>query len=79
MPAIICPNKNDPAWKRLVAEIGENRSYIAFFRNDNAIPDVATARALLFRKSPMPLAPLTPKQTPSKSQKPKVPVPKSHN
>jgi hypothetical protein len=44
---IICPNKNDPAWIRLVAEIGEARSFIAFFRNGNLIPDVLMARQLL--------------------------------
>lgn len=45
--AIACPNKNDPAWKKLVAEIGEERSYIAFFRNGDVIPDAATARWIL--------------------------------
>ena len=51
--AIICPNKNDPAWKKLVAglgggERGEARAYIAFFRNGDEIPNVKTALALLF-------------------------------
>jgi hypothetical protein len=46
-PEIICPNKNDPAWKSLVNAIGEVRSYIAFFRNGNIIPDAAKARQLL--------------------------------
>ena len=50
--SIICPNKNDPAWKTLVQAIGEDRSYLAFFRNGDVIPDVVTARALLFGKSP---------------------------
>jgi hypothetical protein len=44
---IICPNKNDPAWKTLVKAIGEVRSFIAFFRNGNAIPDATKARQLL--------------------------------
>jgi hypothetical protein len=44
---IICPNKNDPAWKSLVNAIGEVRSYIAFFRNGNLIPDATKARQLL--------------------------------
>lgn len=62
MPAIICPNKNDPAWKKLVADLGggkrgEAKAYIAFFRNGDKIPNVETARALLFRKAPMPTAP----------------------
>jgi hypothetical protein len=46
---IVCPNKNDPAWMRLVAEIGETRSFIAFFRNGDVIPDTATARRILTR------------------------------
>jgi len=44
---IICPNKNDPAWKTLVKAIGEVRSYIAFFRNGNVIPDATKAQQLL--------------------------------
>jgi hypothetical protein len=44
---IICPNKNDPAWKTLVNAIGETYSYIAFFRNGNVIPDATKARQLL--------------------------------
>jgi hypothetical protein len=45
--AFVCPNKNNPAWMRLVAEIGETRSFIAFFRNGDVIPDTATARRIL--------------------------------
>jgi hypothetical protein len=62
--AIVCPNKNDPAWKKLVAEIGEERSYIAFFRNGDVIPDAATARQVLKikpeagREPTMPTAPV---------------------
>jgi hypothetical protein len=44
---IICPNKNDPSWKPLVKAIGEVRSYVAFFRTGNVIPDPTTARLLL--------------------------------
>jgi hypothetical protein len=44
---IICPNKNDPAWKTLVNAIGETYSFIAFFRNGNLIPDTTKARQLL--------------------------------
>ena len=44
---IVCPNKNDPAWKTLVDAIGEPRAYLTFFRNHNVIPDVTTARAIL--------------------------------
>jgi hypothetical protein len=90
--SIICPNKNDPAWKRLVAEIGEDRAYIAFFRNGDVIPDVVTARALLFRKSPTLPAPepetkpaatpspapkFAPEQTLAKSKLVKATVPKA--
>ena len=89
---IICPNKNDPAWKTLVQAIGEDRSYLAFFRNGDVIPDVVTARALLFGKSPTLPAPeletkptaapspapkLAPEQTLAKSKKPKATVPKA--
>jgi len=62
--AIVCPNKNDSAWKNLVAEIGEVRSFIAFFRNGDVIPDAATARQLLNikpeagRKPPPPATPV---------------------
>ncbi len=48
---IVCPNKSDPAWKKLVTEIGEAPAYIAFFRNGDSIPDVATARAILGLKA----------------------------
>jgi hypothetical protein len=58
---ISCPNKNDPAWEILVNAIGEVRSYIAFFRNENVIPDPTRARQLLkigpdARPNPPPLA-----------------------
>jgi hypothetical protein len=75
MPAIICPNKNDPAWKRLVEAIGEDRSYLAFFRNGNVIPDVATGRAKLGIKQTA-LA-RSPERPLSKSKKQKATVPKS--
>jgi hypothetical protein len=71
---ITCPNKNDPAWKRLVQAIGEAPAYISFFRNSNRIPDPATARAILGMKA---IKPLSPKQTLSKSKKPKASVPKA--
>ena len=74
MFTVICPNKNDPAWKRLVEAIGEDCSYLAFFRNGDVIPDPATAWGLLGVKA---IAPLTPKQTFSKSKKPKAPVSKA--
>jgi hypothetical protein len=48
---IVCPNKSDPAWKKLVAQIGEPRAFLAFFRNGNFIPDVATAWKLLSPKN----------------------------
>jgi hypothetical protein len=84
---IVCPNKNDPAWKTLVEAIGEDLAYLSFFRNDDVIPDVATARTILGLKEPVeaakpPVAPasrpavLAPKQTPSKSKKPRVTTPK---
>lgn len=44
---IVCPNKNDLAWEKLV-ELGDERlCYIAFFRNGEVIPDAATARQIL--------------------------------
>jgi hypothetical protein len=57
MVKINCPNKNDPGWKRLVADLGggergEARAYVAFFRNGDKIPNVETALSLLFRKPP---------------------------
>jgi hypothetical protein len=64
--AIVCPNKNDPAWKRLVVEIGEDRAFIAFFRNSDVIPDAATARQLLNIKPEAgrkPSPPATPVET----------------
>ena len=84
---IVCPNKNDPAWKILVNGIGEDLAYLSFFRNHDVIPDVATARAILGLKEPVeaakpPRAPeprsttLTPEHTVSKSRKPKVTAPK---
>ncbi|MGD1089432.1 MAG: hypothetical protein ABR955_12010 [Verrucomicrobiota bacterium] len=72
---IVCPNKNDPAWKKLVKELGDERyAYISFFRNNNVIPDVGRARAILGLKA---AAPLMAKQTLSKSKKPKATVPKT--
>jgi len=73
MIKIVCPNKKDLAWKTLVQAIGEDCSYLAFFRNGNVIPDPVKARAILGMKA---AAPLTPKQSRSKSKKPKVRVPK---
>ena len=70
---IVCPNKKDPAWKKLVEAIGEAPAYISFFRNGDQIPDPATARAILGMKDTKPLAP---KRTPSKPKKPKAPVSK---
>ena len=74
MIKVICPNKTLPEWKRLVADIGEAPAYLVFFRNGNVIPDPATARAILGMKT---AAPLTPKQTLSKSKKPKASAPKA--
>jgi hypothetical protein len=71
---IVCPNKKDPAWKKLVEAIGEAPAYISFFRNANQIPDPAKARMLLGMKA---AAPLTPKQSHSKSKKSKAPVSKA--
>jgi hypothetical protein len=34
---IVCPNKNDPAWKTLVDAIGEDLAYLSFFRNHDVI------------------------------------------
>lgn len=74
MIKIICPNKKDLAWKTLVQAIGEAPAYISFFRNGNQIPDPAKARAILGLKA---TEPFTPKQSHSKSKKPKAPVPKA--
>jgi|GEM_PF-4065790 hypothetical protein len=74
MLKIICPNKKDPAWEKLVQAIGEAPAYISFFRNGNQIPDPATARAILGMKA---AEPLKPKQSRSKSKKPKAPAPKA--
>ncbi|MGD0349924.1 MAG: hypothetical protein ABSB84_06370 [Verrucomicrobiota bacterium] len=84
---IVCPNKNDPAWKTLVDAIGEPRAYLTFFRNHNVIPDVVTARAILGLKETVEIAQppsvpepkssaLTLEQAPSKSKKPKATAPK---
>jgi hypothetical protein len=83
---IVCPNKNDPAWKILVDAIGEDLAYLSFFRNHDVIPDVAKARAILELKEPVETAKssrvpesrprsLTPEQILSKSKKPKATVP----
>jgi hypothetical protein len=74
MIKLICPRKNDPAWKLLVEAIGEAPAFLAFFRNGNVIPDPVAARAILGMKA---AAPFTPKRTLYKSKKPKVPVPKA--
>lgn len=74
MIKIICPNKKDPAWKKLVEAIGEAPAYIVFFRNQNTIPDPAAALAILGMKAD---APPAPKQTLSKSKKPKASAPKA--
>ena len=50
---IVCPNKNDPAWKTLVDAIGEDLAYLSFFRNHDVIPAVPTARAILGLKEPV--------------------------
>ena len=84
---IVCPNKNDPAWKILVNGIGEDLAYLSFFRNHDVIPDIATARAILGLKEPVAAAKssgapeprppaVTPEHTLSKSRKPKVTTPK---
>ena len=85
---IVCPNKNDPAWKALVNAIGEPRAYLTFFRNHNVIPDVTTARAILGLNAtvkvvqpsntpkPKPTA-LTPERSFSKPKKPTMIAPKN--
>jgi hypothetical protein len=74
--SIICPNKNDPAWKLLVAELADEAlAYISFFRNGDVIPDVATARAKLGIKQTAPVP--SPKRPLSKSKKPKATAPKA--
>lgn len=74
MIKIICPNKTLPEWKRLVADIGEAPAFLAFFRNQNTIPDPATARAILGMKVAKSLAPKKPLH---ESKKPKASVPKA--
>ena len=62
---IICPNKNDPAWKTLVKAIGEVRSYVAFL-DRKSTPDAARARQLLKIKQeagPKPNPPAAPVET----------------
>ena len=49
---IVCPNKNDPAWKQLVEAIGEPRAYLSFFRNHDLIPSIEVARTLLGEAAP---------------------------
>jgi hypothetical protein len=44
---IVCPNKSAATWKRLVGFIGEPRSYVAFFRNNNTLPDLENSIRLL--------------------------------
>jgi hypothetical protein len=44
---ILCPPKNE-AWKSLVDSLGDERhAYVAFFRNGDKLPDLATATKLL--------------------------------
>jgi len=40
----VCPNKNDPAWKELVAELGDDKAKLAFFRNGGEIPTLDQAK-----------------------------------
>src|SRR5580700_4294070 len=48
MPAaIVCPPKNDPAWKKLVEAVGENPAYVAFFRAGHEIPTPEAAKVHL--------------------------------
>lgn len=76
IPQILCPNKSLPEWRQLVDALGDEQlAYLSFFRNNNQIPDVATARAKLGIKQTAP-AP-SPELPPSQSQKPKAPVPKA--
>jgi hypothetical protein len=45
---IVCPNRASAEWQSLVEAIGDERkAFLAFFRNGDDIPDVATAWKLL--------------------------------
>ena len=50
--SIICPNKSLAEWKALSDAIGEDRAFIAFFRNHDSIPTVEVARTLLGEAEP---------------------------
>jgi hypothetical protein len=47
MPTIVCPNRGLQEWKDLAKEIGEDRAYLAFFRNGDQIPAVEMAKRVL--------------------------------
>lgn len=44
---ISCPNKSSKEWQTLSNELGEDNALLAYFRNGDIIPDVATARELI--------------------------------
>lgn len=88
IPQIICPNKSLPEWRQLVDGLGDERlAYLSFFRNNNQIPTVEQAWAILGSKKPgatakppgvpepKPATAIIPGRPFSKSQKPKAPVP----
>jgi hypothetical protein len=48
---IVCPNRATAEWKSLVEGLNdEAKAFLAFFRNGDSIPDVATAWKLLSPK-----------------------------
>jgi len=90
IPKIICPNKSLPEWSLLVKGLGDERlAYLSFFRNNNQIPTVEQARAILGLKEavaiaepsgvpePKPVAATIPGQTFPKSKTPKATAPKN--
>lgn len=44
---IRCPNIHLDEWKSLVDQVGEERAYLAYFRNGSEIPEIETAKQLL--------------------------------
>lgn len=44
---IDCPGKHTPEWKKLASELGEEKAYLAYFRNGNKIPTPEEAKGLL--------------------------------
>ena len=58
MPTIVCPNRGLQEWKDLAKEIGEDRAYLAFFRNGDQIPTVEMAKGVLRPKPAVVKSPL---------------------